>query len=280
MNQFRKLPLWGTSFLLVLGLHVGVALWAMFWRVKPPPLVLPPAAPVMLAQLEPLPPPPPPPPPTPVQVVQAESPLVPKLAEAPKAVLAVAKVKPKPEPKKAEPKKVEPKKIEPKKPVVPKPPEESQAKAPAPPQTAPSNSTAQSTATSTASSSTSSSAASGGSQAGSSAAATAQAKASWQGQLLGHLARYKKYPEAAKRVERPGVKKVNRLRFVINAAGQVLSYELVGLSGSELLDKATLEMIRQAQPLPPPPPELLNNGTLEIIAPLVYELKRDRNAEE
>lgn len=279
MNQSRKLPLWGTSFLLVLGLHVGVALWAMFWRAKPPPLILPPAAPVMLAQLEPLPPPPPPPPP-PTPVVQTESPLVPKLAEAPKAVLAVAKTKPKPEPKKAEPKKVEPKKIEPKKLEVPKPAVESQAKAPAPPQATPSTSTAESTASSTASSSASSAAAGAGARQAGSSAAAAQAKASWQGLLLGHLARYKKYPEAAKRLERPGVKKINRLRFVINATGQVLSYELVGLSGSELLDKATLEMIRQAQPLPPPPPELLNNGTLEIIAPLVYELKRDRNAEE
>lgn len=100
-----------------------------------------------------------------------------------------------------------------------------------------------------------------------------QARASWQSLLLGRLAQYKHYPEAAKQFEEPGVKRMNRLRFVIDATGKVLSYELIKLSGNDLLDQATLEMIRKAQPLPAPPPELLTNGTLEVIAPVVYELK-------
>ena len=43
---------------------------------------------------------------------------------------------------------------------------------------------------------------------------------------------------------------MNRLRFVVDAEGNVLSYELVGRSGNADLDRATLDMIRRAQPLP------------------------------
>ncbi|MNF05729.1 Gram-negative bacterial tonB protein [compost metagenome] len=61
---------------------------------------------------------------------------------------------------------------------------------------------------------------------------------------------------------------------MVDAEGKVISYSLVGKSGSASLDRATLEMIRRAQPLPPPPPELLNNGSLEVVAPFVYSLDR------
>ena len=69
---------------------------------------------------------------------------------------------------------------------------------------------------------------------------------------------------------------MNRLRFVVDAEGNVLSFELVGSSGTELLDKATLEMIRRAQPLPKPPTELLTNGTIELTAPFVYSIDKRR----
>lgn len=279
MNKIRKWPLWSFSLLVVLGLHILVALWALFWRVKPPPLILPPAAPVMLAQLEPLPPPPPPPPPPiPTPKVESEPEPMPKLAEAPKPVLAVPKSKPKPEKKKVAEKKPE-KKVEPPKkqqPPPPKPVEETVAKNPAPSDaTKFSNSDSTSTSNSQSSARSTGQGGGAGSPGKGSSVGSSEAKASWQGLLLGHLSRYKRYPEAAKRFERPGAKKMNRLRFVIDASGYVLSYELVGYSGNDLLDQATLDMIKRAQPLPPPPPELLTNGTLEIIAPLVYELKRD-----
>ncbi|HEY6611561.1 MAG TPA: energy transducer TonB, partial [Pseudomonas sp.] len=38
--------------------------------------------------------------------------------------------------------------------------------------------------------------------------------------------------------------------------------------------RATLQMIRRAQPLPAPPAELLQNGQLEVVAPFVYSLER------
>jgi protein TonB len=33
-------------------------------------------------------------------------------------------------------------------------------------------------------------------------------------------------------------------------------------------------MIRRAQPVPKPPQEVLNNGTIEVVAPFVYSLDR------
>ncbi|MOA27249.1 Gram-negative bacterial tonB protein [compost metagenome] len=65
-----------------------------------------------------------------------------------------------------------------------------------------------------------------------------------------------------------------KLRFVLDGQGRVLSFALAGRSGSGSLDRATLQMIRRAQPLPAPPAELLNNGRLELVAPFVYSLER------
>ncbi len=93
----------------------------------------------------------------------------------------------------------------------------------------------------------------------------------WQGDLLGHLSKYKKYPEDARR---RGMQGVARLRFVVDADGNVLSYSIAASSGSSSLDRATMEMIRRAQPLPKPPKEILNNGTIEILAPFVYSLDK------
>ena len=69
---------------------------------------------------------------------------------------------------------------------------------------------------------------------------------------------------------------MNRLRFVVDAEGKVLSYELVGRSGNADLDRATLEMIRRAQPLPKPPADMLTNGSIEIVAPFVYSIDKRR----
>ena len=97
------------------------------------------------------------------------------------------------------------------------------------------------------------------------------AEANWQNRLLNHLARYKRYPDDARR---RGAHGLNSLRLVIDGAGQVESFALVKLSGSPSLDRATLQMIRRAQPLPAPPQELLEDGRVEVIAPVSYTLDK------
>lgn len=242
MTGTRKLVQWAVSLLLIVGLHLGLAYWTMFWHVEAQPIELPPAA--MMIELEPLPPAAPKPaPPPPPEVVPEEPEPLPKLVEAPKPTIAIPP-KPKPKP---------PKPVEPKPPVKPQP-------EPQPPEEAPPAPVAEvdekAAAPQQAAISTPS-----------------KAEVTWQSKLLAHLSRYKRYPEDARR---RGFEGVNRLRFVVDAEGKVLSYSLVSNSGSASIDRATLEMIRRAQPLPPPPAELLNNGSLEVVAPFVYSLERGR----
>ena len=237
-STVRKLPLWGVSLLIVLALHLGLFLWTLYWRPQAMPLEVPPAA--MLIELEPLAAAPKPAPPPPPQIQQEEPEPQPKLVEAPQPKLAIAPPKPKPRPPQ---------------PVAPKP----QAKpADNPPQETPPAPIA---------------AAEDKPAAPQQAAVSApsKAKTSWQSKLLSHLSRYKRYPEDARR---RGFEGTVRLRFVLDGQGKVLSYSLAGRSGSASLDRATLEMIRRAQPLPAPPAEMLQNGQLEIVAPFVYSLDR------
>lgn len=237
-STVRKLPLWGVSLLIVLALHLALFLWALYWRPQAMPLEVPPAA--MLIELEPLATAPKPAPPPPPQIQQEEPEPQPKLVEAPQPKLAIAPPKPKPRPPQ---------------PVAPKP----QAKpSDNPPQETPPAPIA---------------AADDKPAAPQQAAVSApsKAKTSWQSKLLSHLSRYKRYPEDARR---RGFEGTVRLRFVLDGQGKVLSYSLAGRSGSASLDRATLEMIRRAQPLPAPPAEMLQNGQLEIVAPFVYSLDR------
>ncbi|WP_372239690.1 energy transducer TonB [Pseudomonas sp. 8Z] len=244
MANVRKLSGWGLSLLVILGLHVAVGLWMMFWTVKAQPLELPPAA--MMIELEPLPAPTPAPTPPPVQAPEPEPEPQPKVVEAPKPQIALPpKPKPKPKPQPPKPKPPEPKPVKPqesesvKENVAPANDKPSESKPAAPQLAAPSVPSA--------------------------------AERTWQSELFNHLARYKRYPEDARR---RGIKGTNRLRFVVDANGMVLSYSLVDKAGSASLDRATLQTIRRAQPLPKPPAELLKNGTLEIVAPFSYSLER------
>ncbi|WP_097306477.1 energy transducer TonB family protein [Pseudomonas chlororaphis] len=242
----QKLTRYSGSLAIVLGVHAVAILLALNWS-SPMPVELPPQA--MMVELAPLPAPPPPAPPKVVTPPQPPAPVeelpLPKLAEAPKPTISVPKpVKPKPKPQ--PPKPVEKKPEPPKE----KPSEEKPSDAPPTPTAAPSSAPAP----------------------GPSPAQIA-AKESWQGTLLVHLAKYKKYPPGAQARGKEGL---NRLRFVVDAQGNVLSYELVGRSGNADLDRATLEMIRRAQPLPKPPADMLNNGSIEIVAPFVYSLEKRR----
>jgi protein TonB len=245
INTRQKLTRYSGSLLLVLAVHAVAIVVALRWpssqAIEPPPAA-------MMVELAPAPEPAPPPPPKVVQPPQPPAPEeqlpIPPVAEAPKAEIAVPKpVKPKPKPQPPKPvKKVEPPKEE--KPADDKPldappsnakPEKSASPQPAAP-TPPSN-----------------------------------ALPTWQGELLSHLSKFKRYPEDARR---RGMQGTSKLRFVVDGEGRVLSYELAGGSGSASLDRATLEMIRRAQPLPKPPPELLKNGSLEVVAPFVYSLDK------
>ncbi|MHC8364327.1 energy transducer TonB family protein [Pseudomonas sp. ZT5P21] len=243
----HKLTRYSGSLALVLGVHALAIALALNWKSRPP-IELPPQA--MMVELAPVPAPPPPAPPKVITPPQPPAPKeelpIPKLAEAPNAEIAVPKpVKPKPKPQ-------PPKPVE-KKPEPPKEKPSEEKPSDAQPTQAPTEKSAQ--------------------PAPGPSPAQQAAKASWQSDLLAHLAKHKEYPDAARMRGKVGV---NRLRFVVDAEGNVLSFELVGRSGNADLDRATLKMIRTAQPLPKPPAEMLNNGSIEIVAPFVYSLEKRR----
>ena len=245
----QKLTRYSGSLAVVLGVHALAIALTLNWTSRPP-IELPPQA--MMVELAPVPAPPPPAPPKVVTPPQPPEPVeelpLPKLAEAPKAEIAVPKpVKPKPKPQPPKPKPVE------KKPEPPKETPSEQKPADTQPTQAPTEKSAQ--------------------PAPGPSPAQMAAKASWQGTLLAHLGKYKKYPASAQARGKEGM---NRLRFVVDAEGNVVSFELVGKSGNADLDRATLEMIRRAQPLPKPPADLLTNGTVELTAPFLYSIDKRR----
>jgi protein TonB len=242
----QRMTRYGGSLAVVLGIHALAIVIALKWPA-PKPIELPPQA--MMVEIAPLPEPAPPPPPkvitppTPPEPVE-EVPL-PKVAEAPKPEIAIPKPPPKPKPK--------PKPLPPKPEKKPEPPKE-QPPAEKTVDTAPAKESAPKAEKSEPP-----------------MPSNSNALPSWQGDLLRHLAKFKKYPEDARR---RGTQGVVKLRFTVDAEGKVLSYAIAGESGSASLDRATLDMIRRAQPLPVPPKELLNNGSLEVVAPFVYSLDK------
>jgi protein TonB len=86
--------------------------------------------------------------------------------------------------------------------------------------------------------------------------------------LLAHLNAYKRYPYGARLRHEQGMV---RLEFIMDRAGAVLSYKIVGSSGFQDLDDEARDMIQNAQPLPPVPPSYPGT-TLDLILPLVFSL--------
>lgn len=78
------------------------------------------------------------------------------------------------------------------------------------------------------------------------AAVTAE-KINYHSRLMSHLVKYKRYPSRAKRRRLEGTMEVE---FSVDKAGKVLSFAIVESSGHKALDKAALDMLKRAQPLP------------------------------
>lgn len=92
---------------------------------------------------------------------------------------------------------------------------------------------------------------------------------SWQGLLLAHLERYKRYPAVAQQRRQRGVA---YLYFTMDKNGKVLEYRLQRSSGFPLLDAEALALLLRAQPLPPPPAEL-GKDRLELSVPVEFFIR-------
>jgi len=75
----------------------------------------------------------------------------------------------------------------------------------------------------------------------------------WKRQVVGLLERNQRYPAAAwSRGERGTV----QLSFSLDRQGRVVATRIAKSSGFTALDEAALDLVRRAQPFPPPPPEM------------------------
>ena len=82
----------------------------------------------------------------------------------------------------------------------------------------------------------------------------------WQKRLLAHLNRAKKYPVEGARRSAEVV-----IFFILDRLGHVLSYSVKRSSGEPIFDEAALAMMKRADPVPAPPPEIADEGlTFEI----------------
>lgn len=99
---------------------------------------------------------------------------------------------------------------------------------------------------------------------------TSNAEQTWENQLLTHLERHKRYPGAAQKRRQEDVV---YLRFRIDRSGKVLSWNIERSRGYSLLDEEVNALIQRASPLPPPPSQL-GGGTVEMVVPVEFFLRR------
>ena len=86
--------------------------------------------------------------------------------------------------------------------------------------------------------------------------------------LVAWLNRYKDYPPEVKKRKQQGTVV---LAFSINRAGEVLASRIRTSSGYPLLDRAALDMLARAAPLPPMP-DSMSRERLHLAVPIEYSL--------
>ncbi len=89
--------------------------------------------------------------------------------------------------------------------------------------------------------------------------------------LMTWLIRHRSYPDAAKKDKAQGVVGV---KFTLDRAGNVLSATVSNSSGRDVLDRAALDVLRRATPLPAMP-ESMRMRTLSITLPIEFSLTTD-----
>ena len=92
---------------------------------------------------------------------------------------------------------------------------------------------------------------------------------SYQVRLLRYLGSYRRYPALARNKHQEGVVFV---RFSMDRHGNVLSSVIEKRSRFEALDDEALTVFKRANPLPPPPPELVGDPLL-MVMPVEFSLR-------
>jgi protein TonB len=98
-------------------------------------------------------------------------------------------------------------------------------------------------------------------------ASAQRVRVTWQRKLMAHLERFKRYPSG-------GMPRSTRIEvgFTLDRLGHVVSAQIRQGSGDPAFDQAALAMLRRADPVPPPPPLVADEG-LNFTLPVVYRVK-------
>lgn len=103
--------------------------------------------------------------------------------------------------------------------------------------------------------------------AGPSAATVAAADNGWLSRLLAQLERAKRYPPKARYFHQQDTVYV---RFTIDRGGRLLSSQIVKSQGFAEIDAEVLALLKRAQPLTPPPAEVVGDTITRTVAIQFY----------
>jgi TonB family protein len=92
-------------------------------------------------------------------------------------------------------------------------------------------------------------------------------RTTWQKQLVAHLDHNKRYPQN-------GIRRSVQIvvSFTLDRLGHVLAANIVQGSGDAAFDEAALAMMHRADPVPPPPPVVADEG-LSFTLPVLFRSK-------
>lgn len=91
----------------------------------------------------------------------------------------------------------------------------------------------------------------------------------WRSLIAAILERNKRYPPEARS---RGDRGTATVQFAINRSGGLIGVNLSRSSGSQILDQEAVELVRRAQPFPPPPPEM-RGSTITLIVPVRFSFR-------
>jgi TonB family protein len=92
-------------------------------------------------------------------------------------------------------------------------------------------------------------------------------RATWQKELAVHLDKYKRYPNDRVMQSAEVV-----IGFELDRLGHVVATQVVKGSGDTAFDDAAIAMLRRADPVPPPPPLVADDG-LRFTLPVIFHVK-------
>ena len=90
----------------------------------------------------------------------------------------------------------------------------------------------------------------------------------WEGQVMMHLERRKRYPRQARMMRHEGTP---RLEIRMDRSGNVQQVELLDACPHRILNDDALALVQRASPLPSPPPEVAGDP-LVLTLPIEYSL--------